>query len=326
MFERVRNALYRDRRRLAFSSALVALATFAGYDFVPDMVPSLPSETLIMIAIIAALPLVTCTFPKQRHAVELAAISNLVFVAIGRFFPNLNFNLANPAVNPLSALLLYLVVIALSALLLRGSWSDRFRKPGTMTETARAYSSLTVEQLWFGLVPMPGHMDKCPDPNIISVEFADPGRRIIRVVSWQPDRLSSVTWLHIEEITPMVSVRLRLEKPEGRGQTRDAGVMAFRLSDEGHRRRIEVTHDVHRPTLRRMMTACVDDTLGRVMDHRLRLVERAVAAARAKSHEARQAPEDLNDLIDTVARQQDRHTGPERCRQPAERSAVTAKV
>lgn len=312
MLTHFKRALYRDRRRLTLSAALIVLASVVGYDFVPDVAPIFPTEVLVMVAIIGALPLVIYYFPKQRHAIELAGIANLAFVLVGRAFPESNFNLANPHVNWISAMILYALVILATSLVIWGRWSDRFRKPGQMTLTAHAYSSLPTKALWYGLVPTPGHIDECPDPEVVSIDYADPGRRVIRLINWLPPHERFETLLHIEEIDPMKSVRLRIEERGRRAEAATAGVTAFRIVDEGARRRVEVTHEMPVLPPRRLFRGFMDDTLGRMMDHRLRLVEIAAMNPKGRSRAQHRASANQQELFTAIAYQPERAEGPDR--------------
>ncbi|MAM60146.1 hypothetical protein [Maritimibacter sp. UBA3975] len=315
MLTRFKQTLYRDRKRLVFSATLILLATLVGYDFVPDVAPGLPSEAVVALAIICALPLVTRYLPKQRHAVELAALANLIFVVIGRVFPASNFNLANPEVNLISATILYLVVIALTAGLTLGRWSDRVLKPRRMRLRAHGYSQLSPRELWYGLVPTPGHLDECAEPEVVSIEYTDATRRHIRMIHWLPPHRRFESLVEIKEMDLMRSVTMLYSfSGTEREDPASEGLTTFRIIDEGRRRRIELDHVMTALPLRRALRGYLDDTLGRMMDRRLLLIERAALRARHSSRAAARAASGRRELFDAIGYQPERPPGKERRR------------
>jgi hypothetical protein len=326
MFIRFRRALYRDRKRLAFAATLIILSTLIGHDYVPDMRPELRSEVMISIAIICALPLVTHYLPRKRHAVELAALSNLAFVLMGRAFPASNFNLANPEVNWLSATILYACTIAGVALLIWGRWSDRLIKPRRLTLHAHGYSQLSARELWYGLVPTPGHLDECSDPEVVSIEYADISRRVIRQIHWVPPSRRFESFVHIESLDLMKAITMRITfRGTEREDPASEGLTTFRIIDEGPRRRIELDHEMSHLPLRRILRGVLDDTLGRMMDRRLLLVERAAAKARQTTRATARARSGRRELFDAIGYTPEPPAGKDRRRRPSPIGALSTR-
>lgn len=262
--------IFRDRRRLTATVVLLFASWLVGSDTVPD-VAFMPGELVTIIILTVASGVVAVAFPAYRFMVEVAGLSNFVFVGLGHLLPQSNFNLANPQGNIGSATLLYIFIVIVIHAILTGRWSDRLT-PVRRRAHATAHSTLSARDLWYGLVPTPGHLDASPDPEVVSIDYADPSRRVIRLLNWLPPGRSSQILLHVEEVEPLNYIRLRIEGGDA-GTLK--GTTSFRIVDEGPRRRVEVCHVADALPLRRHLRGWLDDTLGRWMDLRLSRVERA---------------------------------------------------
>ncbi|MEC7761027.1 MAG: hypothetical protein VX874_03820 [Pseudomonadota bacterium] len=307
--------IYRDRRRIAFTTLMLCAAWVVGSDTIPDRFV-ISGEAITILLLVAGSTAAAVAFPRHRFVIEIAAVSNFVFVALGRLFPGSNFNLANPELNFASSLLLYALLAVAFGRLATGHWSDTL--PHIRRKTiARSYSTLSAKDLWYGLVPTPGHLDESPDPEVVSIDYADPSRRVVRLLNWLPPAAPSELLLHIEEIEPLNFVRLRVERidPEQGGTLE--GTTSFRIVDEGTRRRVEICHVADALPLRRQMRGWLDDTLGRWMDLRLTRVEQASARICETPGGVRyRRPADTasTDLFNSVYAKETTHNGPERRR------------
>lgn len=284
----LRRRLHRDRRRLGVAASLALAGLMLGG--VPgDPALLLSGETLGLLAVLGFVLAVSLNWPRHRFAVETVALGNVIFIACGRIWPWANFNLANPEVNWLSAFILYTLTLGAVRYVFYGRWADRFRRPGVVVARASAWSELTAQELWYGLVPTPGHLDECADSEVVSIDYADRTRRVVRLVNWMPPAERSQTLLHIEEIAPFRHVRLRVDHEGASRGAATNGVTTLRIIDEGARRRVEVAHEMTGLAPRRVLRGWIDDTLGRMLDYRLQGVEHAVRALRCRTMAKRDA-------------------------------------
>lgn len=280
MWDRLKRLFYRDRRRLALSVALVLLASAIGFDYLPDPVPHVPSESLAAGALILAMPLVSAFVPDHRYLIELGAVSNLLFVLMGRVFPLSNFNLASEQVDFLSSAVLYGLTVTAVQVLVRGRWSDRFGPRTPVRLTARATTPVGRRALWFGLVPTPGHLEDNPDPSVVAIDYLDANRRIVRMIHWMPPHRRGETLLHIEEAAFYDHVRLRIEsRGDGVAQV-SRGSTSLRFFDKGTHRLVILAQDTEQVALRHLVRGWLDDTLGRMLDARLARIEEQLCTAR----------------------------------------------
>lgn len=284
MFRLYKRLLYRDRRRLAISALMFFAATTIGFDFIPDPVSFIPSEALILFALLAAMPAVTLRYPKRRFLIEVIALSNLSFVLLGRLLPMSHFNLTNPSINWGSAIVLYVFTIVVVNVLFTGEWSDRFLRLRLSKSSAHTQTALDRRRLWFGLVPTPGHIDECPDPEIVSIDFADTQRRKIRVISWMPPRARTQAILNIHQIDPLTFVRFQIEYHDDDAPVTSNGVTAFRITahPDALCKKVEITHDLRDVPLRLALRAWLDDTVGRILDQRVANIERLASTTKRK--------------------------------------------
>lgn len=274
----IQQRLYRDRRRLVFSVTAIVLASILSFDYLPDPIQGIQSETIMASLWIACLPLISVHLPKKRFLIEVTALGNLVFVIIGHLAPWANFNLANPNVDWISATVLYGLTLYAVHYLTWGRWSDRFKPTKPMRLRSTTHSKLDIKDLWLGLLPTPGHIERCPDPEVVSIDYADGNRKVVRLVNWMPPNHRSETLVHFEEFNPMSSVKFRMEF---RGHKRSVpmhGVTTVKFTDQGTQRKIELILETDTLAPRRIIRGWLDDSVGRMMDGRVRNVARKLKA------------------------------------------------
>lgn len=285
MLTTTRRHLYRDRRRLALGWMLLAASAALADATLPVLVAGVRTEFVIVLFLLPGIPLVTIFAPRQRHWIEVVLLGTFVHLVLGHLLPGSLYDHRGPwGYTPL-AFFTYGVTIATVGIGIYGRWSDRFAPRRALPARAFACSGLDARRLWFGLVPTPGHADRNPDPEVVSVEYADAARRIVRLITWQPGRAPGEVLLHVAAITPMKHVRLRMEVVSGLKDEGGDGMTEFALEDRGSCRALTVTHLLDRPLPRRMLRGWLDDTLGRMMDTRLAAIEAAAAgkgAAKAR--------------------------------------------
>lgn len=309
--------IFRDRRRLSFTALMLALSLTLGWNTASTDLPIARDVGTVLFLLVVAGG-VAIAAPRLRFAVEVAAVSNFVFVGLGHLLPTSNFNLANPHLNPASAVLLYLFVIVVMHTALNGRWSDRFT-PIRRRTVARATSTLSAKDLWYGLVPTPGHLDEIPDADVVSIDYADPSRRVIRLLNWRPPGRSSELLLHVDEIDAPHFVRLRIERVDPERGNSFEGTTSFRITDQGARRRVEICHVADALPIRRHARGWLDDTLGRWLDLRLSRVEETTRALCHSAGGVRiKCPEKISsaDYFNSVYAQAKPHKGPDRRRTP----------
>ncbi|MGH1369018.1 MAG: hypothetical protein ACRBCL_10395 [Maritimibacter sp.] len=273
MLENIYRLLYRDRRRLVFSGILVAIATIMGHDALPDPLPKLQIEIAAFGLIMLIMPLVAIYAPSYRYLLELGALSNLVFVVIGRAFPMSNFNPLSPDGSWISAAVLYVVTIFAVYYITNGKWSDYFKGPKRVVSKATVSTKLSARDVWFGLVPTPGHIDSCPDPDVVSIDYADRDKQTIRLITWMPGEPMGEVLLHLEKVEVFRQARLRIDVRKGKRDPTTEGTTTFTIEDLGTHRVLHVSHEMAQLPWRRALRGGLDDTLGRIMDIRLKAAE-----------------------------------------------------
>lgn len=273
-YERLRH-LYRDRRRIAVSLVLLFGIALLGANTLPDPIPGpVPSEILSIFPILAAIPFVTLRFRRHRHWIEVVFLGTFLYLALARALPDSPWDYGGIyGLTPVGALA-YASSIWAARQFLYGHWADRFTRPGKIAFSAKAHSRLPVDALWYGLVPTPGQLERNPDPEVVSIDYASADRRTIRLVTWQPPRRAGETLIHIDQIDPLRSVTLRLEIISGLREAETEGTTRFEIHDHGPYRSVIVSHEIEALSPRRMLGGWLDDRLGRMMDTRLATVER----------------------------------------------------
>lgn len=275
MFHTAVRFLYRDRRRLALSWSLVAIATIVGYDTVPDPIPFVSSELLAFVVILVAMPAVAIFAPTKRYAIEIAAFGNLVFVILGKLLPFTAFNTGAAGIPITASLFLYLVTLLMTHLALNGHWSDRLWRPRRVVSYCRGTTRLPARALWYGMVPTPGHLDEYPDPDVVSIDYTDRTKRDVRLLTWKPGQDAGEFSVHFFSLEPFKSARLRVHVISGTSDPVTEGITDISVTDLGEQRNILVRHEMAGLPLRRAIRGWIDDTLGRVVDARLGGIETA---------------------------------------------------
>jgi len=279
--------LYRDRRRMALAAAILLASSWFGRDTLPDFTPAVHTELLTTLGLLAAIPLITLILPRRRHWIEVVLVGMLLFLGLGALFPHSAFAYGGPWGFGLPISAAFWGCVAIARVALYGHWSDRYLNRISFTQRAQAHSLLDRRSLWYGLVPTPGHLDKNPDPDIVSIDYADASHRIIRLVTWMPPRALGETWLHIDEIEPFQHIRFRLDVRSGMRDAGFEGATRIEIEERHHMRQAIMSHAYVNLPLRRALRFWLDDTLGRSMDARLAAVERGVN--RAQGRQARRS-------------------------------------
>jgi hypothetical protein len=269
--------LYRDRHRFALSSWLLLSAAWITPTSFASPIPGVSAELALMLGLLLAMPLVAIWARKWRFMIEVMALAALLFALTGRALPGSAADLSAPQPAPLAPLALFAAMIVVTSYLLYGRWSDRFVPRHGPRFTARGRSRLEAGQLWVGLFPTPGQAHRNPDPEVMSIEYADRARRMLRLITWMPPHPPGETLLHIDRIAPFREVRFRMEVVSGLRDKALEGTTTIRIEDRGTYRRFTVTHTPDHPLPRRLLRGWLDDTLGRMMDARLAAVERLAA-------------------------------------------------
>ncbi|MGH1369017.1 MAG: hypothetical protein ACRBCL_10390 [Maritimibacter sp.] len=273
---RLKRARHRDRRRLVFSGVFLLYATIAAFGRLPSPLSWLPGEVFWLALVAVSVTVVAVFLPKFRFLFELFAISGAIFHTLGLAIPASNFNTGNPNGNLLSNFILFFILLGVVHFLTYGRWTDPYFRPKKTAYIARAKSTASVRTLWYGLMPTPGHLDECPDPDVVSIDYAQADQKSIRIITWLPGRKMGETQLHIHEMEPLKSVTLEIEiKQNGRRALLMPGVTTYEITDHGTYRSVFVRHEMTGLPRRLALRGWLDDTLGRFLDLRLRAVERS---------------------------------------------------
>lgn len=278
--------LYRDRRRMALTWALLVASNVAGFDTLADPAPWLSAELALSLLIFLAVPLISVVLTRHRHWTEIVATATFIFLLLGIALPDSPFDHTGPRGFSLASWGLYGVLILAARSLLYGSWSDRFTPRGHFRVRSRLITTADIKPLWYGLVPTPGQIDFSPDPEVVSIDYADAARRTVRLVTWLPPRGAGELLLHIHEIEPFRRVRLSMETLRGPTDAGTRGETLLEVVDMGRERHVRMRHTYENGfPPRRLLRAWLDDTFGRMMDARLEAIEisaRCPGAAKAK--------------------------------------------
>lgn len=273
MRRRIIRAWHRDRRRVLFAAALFGLATVLAFGRVPTPVPWLRGEVFALFVVVLGITSVSLFLPKLRFLIEDVAIAGVVFQGLGLVFRDTNLNTGNPDGDLIASFVLFFLTVLLVHLFTYGRWSDSVFPRVKVRYVSRSRSRASLRDLWYGLMPTPGHLEACPDPDVVSIDYLDPSHKTIRLITWLPGRNTGETHLHIEEMEPLSHVRVRIEVIHGRRDLLMPGMTQYRLTDKGSYRSIYVSHEMQGLPLRKALRGWLDDTLGRFVDVRLRAVE-----------------------------------------------------
>lgn len=281
----LRRLWHRDRRRIAFSASLVAIATVLALGRVPSPVSWIPGEVFAIAIVLVVTTSIAYFAPKYRFLYEVFAIAAVIFHGLGLWLPGSNFNVGNPDGHMVSFFILFFATMGAVHFATYGRWLDRVLRPRRTVYVARARSTASVRSLWYGLMPTPGHLEACPDPDVVSIDYADPDHKSIRLITWLPGRSMGETQLHIKAMEPLKSVTVEIEIKAGRRDLLMPGITTYEITDMGSYRAVYVRHEMTGLAMRIAIRGWLDDTLGRFVDIRLRAVERS-QALRAKGGRA----------------------------------------
>lgn len=266
--------LYRDRRRLALAWVLLLASVAIADEKLPVLIEGVRTKVLAVVPLLLAIPLVTILAPKHRHWIEVVVLGTFLHLLLDRLLPGSIFDHEGARGSVTTTAIVYPLTLISTGALFYGRWSDRIGRVFRYRATAHLHSRLSPRLLWYGLVPIPGHLDRNPDAEVVSIEFADATRRVIRLVTWVPPRPAGETLLHIQEVRPFQFIRFRMDVVTGLLDSEIQGVTEIEIADRGAYRTIRVTHSAPALPPRRLVRSWLDDTLGRMMDARLNAVER----------------------------------------------------
>lgn len=310
---RLRNyvrGIYRERRRLSISLFLLSLGLWVAPDRLPDLRSWLPSELLVFIGVVIAMPLIATFLPRYRHLLEIFAVSDLLFSTLGWVYPQSVANFATVENHVLQSTLLYIVMMMLVYYFFYGRWSDSLPSPRTVYGTAHLRSKLDLPALWFGLVPTPGHADRVPEPDVVAIEYTDATHKSVRLITWTPEHQAGEVQVHFDDYETFSYVKMRLQIVHGRRDPLLEGATEFWMSDKGAYRRFDIRAELNNMPLRRLLRAWLDDTLGRIMEARLTGVEKRASKVKAQSSRPHAHPLlDLADEVTTVRRNRSSKSG-----------------
>jgi len=272
--------IFHDRRRIAVATTL----TLAGSGFANGFVPPPAPMTAAMaptLCFLLLIPLFTARLKAHRHWIEIIALG-LFSVTLTRWlYPGGIFGWHGPAFLLAVQGPAVIGVFLGLRLVIHGHWSDRFspRHPYLVETTLRSH--LSLQELWYGFVPTPGFADRNPDRAVVSVEFADATKQVVRLTTWEPPHAGSgEILLDFAEITALEHVRFRLKVMRGLHDPCEEGETEIFFEDRGSHRRLHVRHLVEGFTARRALLGTFDDTFGRTMTARLNAIETRVATGR----------------------------------------------
>ncbi len=310
-----RRQFYRQRRRFAVSFILFLLAVWIAPDRLPEILPGIPTQGLLLLGLFPIVPLISMYFAKGRQLLEILALADLCFATTGRIFPGgiADVGQANP--DYFLGVLFYSVLVGLCYQLIYGRWSDRLPRQKRIVRDATMRSHLELQPLWFGLVPTPGYADRSPDPDVVSIEYADADRRTVRLMAWTPEKQTGEALVHIDEIEPFSYVRLRLRVVTGDTDPAIEGATEIWMTDMGSYRSIHIRHEMRDLPLRRVLAGWLDDKLGEINVARLAAVECRASKAKSKAHKTKYSMADWRNERETVShdvRQPLRHSGQNR--------------
>jgi len=267
--------LYRDRRRILLAVLLLIGAGALGDGGLPDVAPGFSGEALVLLLGFALIPLVTLSLPRHRDWIEVVALASLLVAAIFRILPEPPASMP-PGDRVFPVLLAWGLAIATTRFLLYGRWADRLGRRRSLRLRVTLRSEVDLRALWYGLLPLPGHLDRHADPEVIAADYLDAAHRCIRVISWPPEGPPGESLLMIEALRPFSEICLRREVISGLTDTLVIGRTCYRFRDFGLLRHVDVSHRISGAPPRRMLRAWLDDTMGRLLDQRVARIERGL--------------------------------------------------
>lgn len=279
-----RRQIYHDRRRIAVTAVL----TLAASDFAVAHAPAPPPATAVIapvLGLVALIPLVTARMKTRRHWIEIIALGAFLVTLTGWLYPGGVFAWHGLAFLAAVQLPATIGLIFGLKVLIYGRWSDRFARRHPYLVEATLRTRVPLKDLWYGFVPTPGFVDRNPDSEVVSVEFADPSKQVVRLTTWSPPHAGSgEVLIDFAEITALKHARFRLKVMRGLHDPCLEGETEMFFEDRGTCRVVHLRHLVEGFTPRRAALGTFDDTFGRTMVARLNAIEARVATGhRAKA-------------------------------------------
>lgn len=286
--------LHRDRRRIGVAIWLNTGASFFGGNALPDPIPGLPTELFIGAFFFAMIPVASIFLRRWRHFSEIVSLANLTATALAWALPGTIFAYNDSLLSLVPPLAIYFATIYLFNHILYGSWSDMLTPKRKVTATTRLHTTAKVRALWYGLIALPGHLDRFADPEVVSVDYADPAHRVVRLLRWHSDGSRGESLMHIDEVEPLRYIRVRNEVLQGMRDSAAEGTIEFFFRDKGKSREVIVRYHGGMIAPRRALKAWLDDTMGRMFDVQVGAIERGICR---KS--GRLAPDSYDAFFDT---------------------------
>ncbi len=265
--------LFRDRRRFILSATLILISAYFAPNSLPDPIPHVQSEILVVIGIFLAMPIVAIYARQYRHFIEVVAFANLIFAMIGWLLPDSVANLARPNADFTQGGIIYLAALLGSYYFLYGKWSDRLTPKTTFRVVTKMRSTTDLYHLWYGLIAIPGHRNLYADNELVSVDYVDPAHKVIRMIHWAPPDRREEYLVFVDEMEKFEHIKLRLRIVEGIADNATDGVTEFRFRDTGRHRKVTMIFLADAISPRRMLRHWLDDTVGRMMDNRVSAIE-----------------------------------------------------
>lgn len=268
--------IYRDRRRIGVAIWLNTGASYFGGNTLPDPIPLLPTELFVGAFFFLMIPIVSIAMRRWRHLTEIVSLANLIATSLAWSLPGTVFSYNGTASSLFPPIAIYLATIYALNILLYGAWSDVLTPKANVTAATRLRSTASVRSLWYGLIALPGHLDSFADPDVVSVDYADPSHRVVRLLRWQVDGRPGESLMHIDEIEPQRYIRVRNEVLQGPRDSAAEGTTEFFFRDTGKRREVLIRFHGGMIAPRRALKAWLDDTMGRMFDVQIRGIERGI--------------------------------------------------
>lgn len=267
---------YRDRRRLLLAVTLNLAAGQFGFGVLPGPIPGIASEVLVAGAFLGLIPVLTFRFRGMRHWVEIVALGKFVVTLHGHLLPGGVFGWHDVLTMLFFQIPGYFGLLIALRTMLYGRWSDPLTLRRRVVVTAKLRTWMPIKELWLGVVPTPGFIAHNPVREVVSIQFADISKRVVRRLTRIPPRAGTgEVLMSFDDITPLADARFRLSTVRGVGDA-DAELL---FENRGHHRVLGLRHKVNGFTPRRILMGYLDDTFGRLLAARLDAIEARYAGA-----------------------------------------------
>lgn len=275
---------FHDRRRIVFALAMNLAAGSLGHDLLPDPLP-VKTEIFVVVGFLSLIPLFTAKYRSKRHWIEIAAIGNFIVTFAGFMDPSGFFGWHDVMFMLTLQIPAYGALVFGLGQLIYGHWSDAYVPRRPVVVETRLRTRLPLADLWYGIVPTPGFADRNPDREVMSIEYADATKTVVRLVTWVPSLTGAgEVLIHFDEVRSMQYVRFRMEVVRGTHDPAAEGESELFFADHGGCRSLRLRHRVNGFTPRRAILGYFDDTFGRLMTARLEAIEaRATSGRQVKS-------------------------------------------